>query len=807
MRGGRNARERLGDASVSGWPMLSIGPLGRDGAAGYYLEVVVGGVEDYYVAAGEAPGRWIGPAAADLGLHGEVQREDLEALLAGKDPRTGTRVATWLTRPGYDLTLSAPKSVSLLWALGDGRVAASVRQAHDEAVDAAIAYLDTEACLVRRGQGGRTRFPGSGLVAAGFRHRTSREADPQLHTHVLVANMTQGPDGEWSSLFGTMLYRHARAAGSIYQAVLRRHLGEWLGVRFGPVTKGYAEVVGIDHAARRSFSRRRIAIERAMAEHGVRSRRGAQVATLDTRPDKPTAMTEEALRAAWAERADEIGLDVTIALGRSGPIPALSSSDDELAHVLTEKDASFERRRVVEAVAQSGRYGLLLDEITSRVDDFLAGPQAVALPTGRWTTPEMLALEAEALDLANSVIAGPAPGGDVIEDALAGRPSLSSEQRRAVHHLTAAGPISLVVGHAGAGKTFALDAARAAWQAAGYEVLGCSLSARAARQLEASAGIRSDTADKLLTYLDTGRRALRTGSVVVVDETGMLGSRRLVRLLRHTRQARGKLVLVGDPKQLPEIDAGGLFAALARRVGHAALTENRRQRDRHERRAAGELRERNVEKALLRLNRSGRVSTDDNTDALRDRLVRDWHLETRAGADAVMLALHRSDVSDLNRRARARLAAAGDLGESLLAIGDLQLAEGDRVMALRNDRRLGLLNGTVGTVAGRTRNGLLVRTEAGDREIPLHYVADGNVTHAYALTVHKAQGLTCDVAMLLGDDTLFAEAGYTGLTRGRQRNQLYVVRGEDGDGLDPLRRALRRSAAKETAIEQLGLSR
>ncbi len=171
-----------------------------------------------------------------------------------------------------------------------------------------------------------------------------------------------------------------------------------------------------------------------------------------------------------------------------------------------------------------------------------------------------------------------------------------------------------------------------------------------------------------------------------------------------------------------------------------------------------------------------------------------------------MLALHRSDVADLNRRARSRLAAAGELGEPLVALGDLHLAKGDRVMTLRNDRRLGLLNGTVGTVVGMDGTGLLVRTAAGDREIPLHYITEGKLTHAYAVTVHKAQGLTSDVALLLGDDTLFAEAGYTGLTRGRHRNQLYLVRSDDGDGLDPIRRALQRSAAKQTAIEQLGLS-
>ncbi|MGH9151299.1 MAG: MobF family relaxase [Acidimicrobiales bacterium] len=677
--------------------MMSVDPLGREGAAAYYLEVIAGGVEDYYLAPGEAPGRWLGPAAEALGLRGAVRPEDLESLLAGNDPRTGAHVATWLTRPGYDLTLSAPKSVSLLWGLGDDRVAAVVREAHDEAVDAAMGYLDREGCTVRRGRGGRLRFDGDGLIAAAFRHRTSREGDPQLHTHVLVANMTRGPDGEWSSPFGTILFRHARAAGCIYQGVLRRRLVEHLGVRFGPVTKGYAEVVGIDRDARRAFSRRRVAIEKAMVEHGVRSKRGAQIATLDTRPDKPEAMTEEALRAAWAERADEIGLDVRRVLGRPGPVPAMSGTDEHLATVLTERNASFERRRVVEAVAESSPNGLLLEEVLDRVDGFLAGEQAISLPTGRWTTPEMLAIETEALDLAQRQRPVPAPSAVLVADAVAARPSLSGEQRRAVRHLTSGAPVSLVVGHAGAGKTFALDAARSAWQASGHSVVGCSLSARAARNLEASAGIPSDTADKLLGDLDAGRRALDASSVVVVDEAGMLGSRRLVRLLRHTAAAGGKLVLVGDPKQLPEIDAGGLFAALARTCGHVVLTENRRQHDRRERRAARELRSRDVDKALLSLSRAGRLSTDDNADALRDRLVHDWHLETRDGADAVMLAIHRSDVADLNARARARLAAAGQLGQVLLTIGDDQFAVGDRVMALRNDRRLGLLTSILGT--------------------------------------------------------------------------------------------------------------
>lgn len=175
----------------------------------------------------------------------------------------------------------------------------------------------------------------------------------------------------------------------------------------------------------------------------------------------------------------------------------------------------------MDAVAESGGNGLLLEETTSRVDDFLAGEYAVALPSGSWTTREMLAIEAEVLALATSTRSVPAPDSQVVDKAIDARPSLSEEQRRAVRSVTDGATVSLIVGHAGAGKTFALDAARSAWKAGGQEVVGCSLSARAARQLQSSAGILSDTADKLLADLDGERRKLTSRSAVVCDEAGI----------------------------------------------------------------------------------------------------------------------------------------------------------------------------------------------------------------------------------------------------------------------------------------------
>jgi len=613
-----------------------------------------------------------------------VAPDDLRTVLQGNDPRSGERLVGWRKRPGYDLTLSAPKSVSLLWGLGDQSTAAAVAAAHEDAVDAAVAYLEDAACFVRRGRGGRIRLPGAGLVGAAFRHRTSRAGDPNLHSHVVVANMTRGSDGQWSALFSQAVFRHGRTAGFIYQAVLRHRLATQLGVGFGDASRGVREVEGVSATVRRAFSRRRVAIEVAMAEHGAHSKHGAQVAALDTRPDKQPGVSEATLRRAWREQAREIGFDLDAVAGGSGPGSA-AVPHDELGRRLTERHATFDRRAVLRAVAEAAVRGLTYPQIMSRAEGFLSSDEAVEVSPGRWTTPEMLAIEADAFRLAESGPPTSLVPAELVATALAERPSLSAEQGRAVETVTTGdGPVALVVGHAGTGKTFALDAARAAWQASGHQVIGAALAARAARQLQVGSGIPSSTVAAVLADLESGRLSLAPTTVLVVDEAGMVGSRHLHRLLQVTTTADARLVLVGDHRQLAEIDASGLFVALARRLGCAELSENRRQRDPAQRAVVRALRDHDAERALLRLRRMGRLTALHNAEHVRDRMAEDWLLEHRDNKQAVMLALHRSDVADLNRRARARLRAVGELGEPVLSVDGVDFAVGDRVMALRH---------------------------------------------------------------------------------------------------------------------------
>ena len=297
--------------------MVSVGKLSA-GQARYYLDQAGGpvtaagaltsGVEDYYLGGPEAAGRWLGRGARALGLDGRVQDDALHAVLAGDSPVTGEILRTRGSVAGFDVTFSAPKSVSVLFGIGDPATQSAIHDAHARAVREAFAYFERSTAFARRGAGGAETVRGDGLVAAAFVHRTSRSGDPQLHTHVLVANLVRAEDGRWSALDGRLVYAHARTAGFLYQAALRAELTRSLGVEWTPVSKGSAEIRGVSSRVIRAFSRRRAEIEAAMELHGSRGRHAAQVAALDTRRAKDRAVRPEALAPEWRLRAAKLGL-------------------------------------------------------------------------------------------------------------------------------------------------------------------------------------------------------------------------------------------------------------------------------------------------------------------------------------------------------------------------------------------------------------------------------------------------------------------------------------------------------------------
>jgi len=786
--------------------VISIGKV-RD--ADYYLaETHADDIHQYY-GGNDRVGQWAGSFAEQRGLTGAISPEEFHSLISGIDPHTGSSLTATATRvPAFDLTISLDKGSSLVRGLGDADTRDQFDQALNAACADAVSFLEDHGIGVRRGHAGSQHETADGLIAAVFHHHHSREGDPQEHLHVVVMNAAEGPDGRVTALDSRKLYTARYTAEAVFQASFRKEVAERLGLAFGDVDRhGVAQVAGIPEPVRDEFSRRRQQIEAALAERGNRSAASARIATLATRKSKGEALPDAVIHADWQARAIDLDFDIDD-IPRFARTPRLDTADEQLAFAVTERRSSFNELEAIRQVAISATDGATYDEVTARAEQFLASPHAVEIAPGRWTTPEILELEQSTVRIATATeTRAPQVSPTAVADALSERPTMGTDQAELVSIIAQSGrTVDVVVGKAGAGKTFALDALRSAFESEDKRLMGAALAARAARELQSGAGIRSTTAHSLIAALDHGRLNLNSDTVLVVDEAGMLPTRQLARLVDEVHQADAKIVLVGDPKQLPEIEAGGLFGALAQRAPVVQLTENRRQTDVDERIALDELRDGNVNSALAGLQRSGNVTVAATAETARTALVADW-FEAASSETTVMIASHRSDAVDLNDRARHLLIDDGQLGNIVLTDSRNEYRINDRVLTHANRYDLGLINGMTGTVVGANDQGLIIDTDERRALVPHEYMDDGHLTHGYALTIHKAQGMIVDRCFVLGDDSIYTEMGYTGLSRGRHANRLYVVASRDDRDLpspDPLadiRRSLGVSRAQSAAID------
>ena len=382
--------------------MLSIGKLAR-GQASYYLlqarrrvdrpRSVASGIEDYYGGSPEAPGAWMGGLARVVGLNSPVADHELPLVLEGRSPDSGDLLTRRPLRvPGFDVTFSAPESVSVLFGIADHGVRARVQRAHDIAVRDAFAYLEREPAMTRRGRDGRELARSQGLRAAAFLHRTSRAGDPQLHTHVLIANLTRSADGVWRALDGRRLYAQARTAGFLYEARLRGELTRRLGVAWRRPRNGIADVEGVPPEVLRAFSRRRSEIEAELARLGQASAGAARVAALETRRRKDYSVTPDQLAPEWRRRAARLGLDSAgierSVMGRLAAVDGLTATETgALAAYLASPDGLTETRSVVtrrDAIQAwcermpLGRH-VTVEEIEAHVDQLLGSRDFVRL--------------------------------------------------------------------------------------------------------------------------------------------------------------------------------------------------------------------------------------------------------------------------------------------------------------------------------------------------------------------------------------------------------------------------------------------
>src|SRR5438128_385376 len=295
---------------------------------------------------------------------------------------------------------------------------------------------------------------------------------------------------------------------------------------------------------------------------------------------------------------------------------------------------------------------------------------------------------------------------------------LSGEQADALAHVTDGRDLSLVVGHAGTGKSAMLGVAREVWEAAGYEVRGVALSGIAAENLEGGSGIASRTIASMEHGWQQGRDLLTTRDVLVIDEAGMVGTRQLERVLSHAAEAGAKVVLVGDIRQLQSIEAGAAFRSIHERHGGAEIGEVRRQQEDWQRHATRDLAAGRTGRALEAYRSRGMVHEAQTREQARSDLIDRWDRNRQMAPERSRIILtHTNDeVRALNEAARERLRAAGDLGDEVRVTverGERHFASGDRIMFLQNERGLGVKNGMLGTIEQVSAQSISVQTDNG----------------------------------------------------------------------------------------------
>jgi conjugative relaxase-like TrwC/TraI family protein len=704
---------------------------------------------------------------------------------------------------GYDVCVSAPKSVSTLWALAEPETTTAVASAHAAAVEAALGYLQRACGHGLRGHQGdgqrASRIGTDGFIGAAFDHHTSRANDPQLHTHVVVANLLQGRDGNWSAIDSRRLFRHATTASYVYHAVLRGELTTQLGVAWTPVIKGIAEITGIPADLTKDLSTRSNEIENYLAAFGRDDPAAAQYACLATRPRKDPRPPGE-LRATCRNAARRLGYDADELVERSlhrGPATALDKVRLAAALTgpggLTRHKTTVDQRDVIQALCDALPAGtpVTLDSLDRLAREVVTGPGVLPLLRAAseigpaFSTTELVDAEQRALTLAAQLRQTSAVYPTGRFPSLDG---LTDEQRRLALRLVFADScLDVIVGPAGAGKTSALAAAYRSWNADQVPVIGTAVAALAARGLQTRTGIPSVTLTKLLNDLERidprTRRSVgfAHGTIVVVDEASMVDTRSYARLLDHICRNGARLALVGDTEQLPEIEAGGLFATLADEPSTIRLTTNIRQGEEWEREALGALRENRPAAALLAYLHHDRVHIDEARKL--PTAITEAYAATAADCPlgTVALASTRREVATLNTAIRAELVRSGRVDVDGVVVrtpaGEVEFAAGDVVVITRNHRPLGVLNGMRGqiTAADERSASVFMTDDLGEiHTLPADLLASGDVQHGYALTIHRAQGTTVDTALVYGTAALSKESGYVALSRGRVANHLFA---------------------------------
>ena len=811
---------------------------GSDAAKKYYANLAER--HDYYSESGASRGFWWGRGAKELRLAGNVDPEVFKNLLDGKSPdgkrhlvqrRTGDVMKR---RAGFDFTFSPPKSFSAAWSVADPETRSKLDQILKQSLLKALEAVQELCGKTRRGKDTKI-IESSHLIFAVFSHDTSRGMpgelpDAQRHFHCVCPNVTVRQDGTTGTIDSRFIYkkRLSVAIGTMFRAELSKRL-EQIGFQTYRPTKEHSdekkswfELSCVPKKLIEALSQRRKAIEIWLRKNSASGAKASEQAALETRSAKAAFKTDQ-LFSHWRRLGKKFGLTAQ-SLNQ-----LLDAEQSDQFHPGKEKrqavwlalsdlmktKARFTDIELLEKTAIHAQCrGVGVKDIMSAVDEILThSTELVRLQddtsgTRTFTTREMLRLERRMLAGAEHLNAtyGCQVPGITANTVLNRHSTIRPEQVKAVQHITSGSNLACVQGVAGTGKTFMLGVAAEIYEEHGFEMVGTALAAKAAQGLQEGSGIQSIHLHKLLHDLEKGYRHLNSKSVVVLDEAGMVGTRQMQKLLEYVMGNDAKLILVGDWEQLQAIDAGSAFRGIAQQIGYASMSQITRQRERWAREAVHQFRQGKAEQALVEFARKDRLFVGADRNEAINRLVFDWSRSILNPIDmrkSLAFAGMNNDVRELNKRMQAKRVALGQLGSQSVEVNGYDFHIGDRIMANRNYSPLALQNGAMGFVTKLENKTVYIRWDNGI-SVEIDTSEFSELSLAYAVSVHKGQGMTVDHSFVLAGDAMTdREWTYVSGSRSRDKTMLYSDLISGGESLAELAQLMNRSRQKELAHEYL----
>ena len=800
----------------------------RAGGGDYYIACQT--ADDYYANAGakEPPGEWF-VAGSDPATRSAFGLQDaskfdgdaadkFKALVNGFHPETGealtqnsgskTRVAI------HDFTFSAPKSVSVIWSQAGDNLRTQIAAAQRESARDALEFLSDKAGYTRRGKGGEVKEHVA-LMGALFEHGSSRENDPQLHTHGVILNLAVRADGTTGSIETKDLMSWQGAAASMYHAGLSRRLAD-LGFDIKVEGKMF-ELAGVPEAVCEAFSQRRQAIVAAaetkaaalgMTRDAALASRGLmQQATIETR-DAKNELTREELLAQWSTRGAELGFGTAEVEALRHAVqshdldldaPARAQLTDGMLDQITSQAAVFAEPTLYTLAATRMLGQGTRSDIEAAVRDIQ--PQLLtALGHDheiRYTTAEMRLVEARMLELAGTVDKRHVIDSWRVEAAIAARLGMSDEQADAVRYAATDDRLcSVVQGSAGSGKTFSMQTVAQLYKEQGYELHGLATTWSAADTLRREAGLDNHRAIAgWLMDVESGKLSLNNKTVLIVDEAGLVGARETERILRAANDAGAKVILTGDEKQLVAIGAGDSLRSITAHCGGARIDTIRRQHDPVQRTAIKELYNGSAESALSVF----KPTICDGAEATNKAVFDAWcdAKAARPESSVLMIALSNADVSSLNKLAREHLAASGRLGAEALRVAAIDSTKADPLIEFRvGDEVAFRTNNKFAAIYNRSH--ATITSIDADKHVMTLHTTDGRdvlvdthdsawydqkrevlaLQHAYAVTAYSSQGLTVDSTIVRDSTLMDRRTIAVAMSRHRDGAEVFVDRAE-----------------------------